>query len=205
MFHYQKPTLTNKNIDKARRLLFLVTDTLDANQIPYHLEGGTLLGIVRDKDLLPWDYDVDISIPKNYSSQFKKTIIPKLRSKGYIVTIRYSDKNFGPIEKGQYSIFKVKPYSLYILSWFLPFLSRNSITLDVFIKTNDDEFTYWQAMGKVMKVSNRYYESKEEVNYLGHKLSAPNNYKDYLTEKYGDWSKTVKEWKCGNDEKTICN
>ena len=43
-------------------MLFYFTDFLTKHRINYFLEGGTLLGIVRDGDLLPWDHDVDISI-----------------------------------------------------------------------------------------------------------------------------------------------
>jgi len=31
----------------------------------------------------------------------------------------------------------------------------------------------------------------------------PNAYRDYLTEKYGDWSVPVKEWDCAVDERTL--
>ena len=49
-------------------MLFYSTDFLTKHGIKYFLEGGTLLGIVRDGDLLPWDHEVDISI--DYSDAF---------------------------------------------------------------------------------------------------------------------------------------
>jgi phosphorylcholine metabolism protein LicD len=59
---HNHPQLTKRNKNKALKILFDITEFLEKNNIPYHLEGGTLLGIVRDNDLLPWDHDVDLSI-----------------------------------------------------------------------------------------------------------------------------------------------
>ena len=35
---------------------------LNKNKIPYWLCHGTLLGIVRDQNLIPWDHDIDVAI-----------------------------------------------------------------------------------------------------------------------------------------------
>lgn len=197
------PKLKDRNLKRARKLLFDVVDTFDHCNIMYHLEGGTLLGLIRDGDLLPWDHDVDISIPaegmlKMYSC------FRELFRKGYKVTKRNSEIDYGPIKKGTCRILKVKPLGVSILKFFHPFFRKNYVILDIFIKTSDQEFTYWQAMGKVMKVSKQYYESYEEIEYRGKRFKVPNDYKSYLTEKYGDWSVPIQNWVAGRDEKTIC-
>lgn len=77
------------------------------------------------------------------------------------------------------------------------------MVLDVFVKTDDSLHTYWQAMEKVMRVDKKFYSSFETVQYLGHALKVPNQFRDYLTQKYGDWSVPVKEWDCGENELTV--
>jgi len=196
------PELNAKNLTRARRVLIETIELLDRNGIVYHLEGGTLLGLVRDKDLLPWDHDVDISIPMIYSESFLK-LRCKLFFKGYKVSLRKSFQDFGPIKMGSYSIHKVKPLSHYLLDIIYPKAKQNLIMLDVFVKASDETHTYWQAKGRVMRVENKYYESYETIEALGRTFKVPNNYKDYLTEKYGDWSVQVKEWDCGENEGTI--
>ncbi len=199
----KEPQLTKSNLIKARRILFDVVELLDKNGIEYHLEGGTLLGLVRDKDLLPWDHDVDISLPyKNLNSflKLKRTLL----FKGYKLSVRKSHEDFGPIKKGDCSIIKVKPLFHYLFDIIYPKAKENLIMLDVFIKTSDEKFTYWQAKGRVMRVDNKYYNSFELVDALERSFKAPSLYKDYLTEKYGDWSVPIKEWNCRDNEKTIC-
>ena len=196
------PNLTKKNLIRARRVLFEVTELLDNENIIYHLEGGTLLGIVRDNDLLPWDHDVDISI-LNQSISKVFSIKDKLRKKGYRISIRKSQIESGPIKVGDYSIIKIKPIIPYYINWILPKFGRRYVVLDIFIKTNYNNHTYWQAQGKLMRVENKYYESFETIVYKEHVLKTPNYFRDYLTQKYGDWSIPIKEWECGRDEKTV--
>lgn len=202
MVREKKPSLDGKNLKIAREILFDIVNLFEKHQINYHLEGGTLLGIVRDHDLLPWDYDIDISIPESEVSKVSELRLDLLL-RGYKFTKRKSQFDFGPIKKDHYSIFKVKPLLRYISHLVFPSALNNLIALDIFVKVADENYTYWQAKGKVMRVSNDYYKSFELVEYMGRQLRVPLNYRQYLTEKYGDWSVPVKEWDCGEHEGTI--
>ena len=197
------PELKKKNLKRARKLLFDVVEVFDHCNIRYHLEGGTLLGLVRDGDLLPWDHDVDISIPAEEMLKMDGCF-RELYKKGYKVTKRKSEIDYGPIKKGSCRILKVKPFTVSILKFFHPYFRKKYIMLDIFIKTNDQNFTYWQAMNKVMKVDKRHYDSYEEIEYRGKKFKIPFDYKAYLTEKYGNWTIPIEDWVSGRDEKTIC-
>lgn len=46
--------------DQAKEILFKMKDLLDEKGIKFWLMYGTLLGAVRDKDFIPYDFDVDI-------------------------------------------------------------------------------------------------------------------------------------------------
>jgi lipopolysaccharide cholinephosphotransferase len=200
MATHKSPYLIERNLSQARKILLTVTSILDKKNISYHLEGGALLGIVRDGDLLPWDNDVDISIPSEFGNK-----IPSLRInlliKGYTLSVRKSKIEAGPIKIGDYSIFKVKPIIPYIIRWFYP--SYESIVMDIFVKKENHTHTYWQAMEKPMRVDKKYYYSFETLTYQNHVFKVPNQYRDYLTEKYGDWSIPVKEWDCSIHEQTL--
>lgn len=48
----------------AKGVLKTLTDYLDAHGLRYYLAYGTLLGAVRHHDIIPWDYDIDIQMPR---------------------------------------------------------------------------------------------------------------------------------------------
>src|SRR5690606_41830903 len=121
--------LIERNISAARNFLLTVTKLLDHYNVPYHLEGGALLGIARDKHLLPGDHDIYLSIPSEYATAIGRLKI-QLLIRGYRISSRKSKQNVGPIKKGDYTIFKIKPLFAYYLNWFLP--KRQSIVMDIF-------------------------------------------------------------------------
>lgn len=74
-----KPNHTIKIQQHLNEMLKTLTQILDQNNVPYYAVGGTLLGAVRHKGFIPWDDDVDISIPrKDYEAFIKKanTLLP---------------------------------------------------------------------------------------------------------------------------------
>lgn len=187
--------LTAKALDKARELLLNTLDILDRNGVIYHLEGGTLLGIVRDGDLLPWDHDMDISIPSNQVESFMKCL-PFISSLKWKVrdNCRFNTTHAAWNNASQ-RMFKIKDRK------FVFFTGR--FCFDVFVKYEYENFIFWEAKKKIMRVEKRFYETYEEVDYYGRKVKVPNHYRDYLTAKYGDWSVPVKEWDCAVQELTI--
>lgn len=197
-----RPKLVKRNKVRAIKILKNTVDLLDKHNVVYHLEGGTLLGLVRNKDLLPWDFDVDISIDAEDIERFLR-LTSKFRKLGFKIRIKAFGKSIPPLVKNMYRLFIIKPIGMAVLKEILPWCRRYYINLDVLIKYKDKSHTYWQANEKIMRVSNKYYRSYETITCLDKIFKVPNKYREYLTEKYGDWSIPVKEWDCGKNEKTI--
>jgi phosphorylcholine metabolism protein LicD len=196
------PNLTDKNLIRARKVLFDIVTFLENEKIDYHLEGGTLLGLVRDKEMLPWDHDVDLSISADDSERFVKKRW-KLYLMGYRVSIRRIYQDFGVLKKGQYRVFKIRRIIPSILKNFFKGAKRYTVDADIFVKSNDEQSTYWEAGYKIMRVDKKYYSNHEAIEYKGYKLRVPFEYENYLTDKYGDWKTPVQDWRCGENEKTI--
>lgn len=191
---------TKKRQQLAISTLIKITDILDRHNVPYFLEGGTLLGIVRDKAILPWDHDIDLSITEESINMVLKLRWVFFRH-GFILSLRRSKTEAVPCNKNDITIIKIKPSFSYLLSIIFSPRYINSVICDTFVKKKHSGFYYWQAMNKIMRVSENYYNSYNFVSFYNRNLKVPSNYKNYLTEKYGDWTVPVKEWNCGKDEK----
>ena len=62
-----------------------VHDVMEAANIPYWIDFGTLLGAVRHKGFIPWDDDIDLSMRKTDKPLFVQRCIPILERLGYHV------------------------------------------------------------------------------------------------------------------------
>ena len=63
-------------------LLKRLVDVLNENNVDYCIGFGTLLGCIRDKKMIPWDYDIDIG-----TVEINKvlSLIPKFEEKSLVV------------------------------------------------------------------------------------------------------------------------
>lgn len=85
-----------KKYDKVKMLFKKIIPILNAHQVNYWIDYGTLLGIIRENRLIPWDYDVDACI---MSSE-----IPKIQNELFIQDLKKADLD---IRKSKNNTFKI--------------------------------------------------------------------------------------------------
>ena len=181
----------------AERSLIDVCRLLDKYDIPYVLEGGTLLGIIREQRLLPWDNDVDITIlEKDYEKLIGLRV--KFWFAGYKFRPKVLDNELGPFPARTIKLIRVKTKKFYIASG-IPIM-------DIFLKKKVGNDYFW-VVGKpnpVLKsVPAEFYEKRTRFNWKGYDFQVPADYEGYLTVRYGDWKKTVKDYNFRKDDKAI--
>ena len=64
-----------------------ITDHLKKNKIPFFLYGGVLLGFVREKGFIKWDWDIELGFKSEIIKKYWKNILKIL-----------SENNFNVIE-----------------------------------------------------------------------------------------------------------
>lgn len=176
--------------EQAMEMLREVTDQLEAFGVRYWLECGTLLGVVREKRLLPWDTDIDLYILAEDVPLLRKAFW-RLWFRGYRAKITDMKSDFFPLKKGQPRIAKVRNRR--------GLFHRGSLLIDIFIKHNTgDGFLYNLLMNKeqyvVQRVPSDMLQGTTWVEFGGKKYPVPSEYDAYLTWRYGDWRTPVKEW-----------
>ncbi len=189
------PLKGNKR-QQAVELLLTVTGILDSNNIPYHLEGGTLLGLARDGQLIPWDTDIDISICSDHYSTAASALKQLKKSRWRVKTRSMKEKGIC-WNANSPRIIKIKNRHPYI-----PILPGD-LCLDIFIKYSDKQYTYWKAGEHIMRVNREFYQGCDSITFMGCRLKTPNNYQQYLSLKYGDWKTPQQDWHFSNEGTVI--
>lgn len=189
--------LTGKYARLAEKLLRDAAEILELAKIPYVLEAGTLLGIVREDRLLPWDNDLDITITSAYT---KKLLASRWRFwlKGYRTRIRRFSKDTGPFKKGTPRILKIQTTKFLIF--------KDVSLMDIFIKELIDDKYFWTVSEKnpVLKAAPRsFYEKHTQYTFRSKAYSVPEDYIGYLEYHYGDWKTPKKEWNYRTDDNCV--
>jgi len=185
------------NLEVAEKMLRDVTGIFDFARLDYWLEGGTLLGIMREQRLLPWDNDMDISI-FDHSKRKLWIIIPLLIIRGYRLTFQNHQADMGPFKKGQLRILKIRNFSRGF--------KKGPVTLDIFFKRELEENCFWVVgiKNRILKSTPaRFTTALRKVDFQGKDYLIPKDFDSYLSYRYADWKTPQKEWDFRTDDQAI--
>jgi phosphorylcholine metabolism protein LicD len=189
-------TLTGKNHDAAMLMLQRVCGILDDAGVHYCLDAGTLLGVVRENRLLPWDNDMDLCVPRTELPKLLE-VLDQIRAHGYRTQIRKHERNDPPMLLSNERIIKV---------WEPKLLFFKQVLLDIFIKTKqDDEYVWAEGISRYARkaVPARFHDELTTIEFAGRNYPIPADADGYLTQRYGDWRTPQKEWDHIHDDKAI--
>ena len=156
-------------LDLAREALISARNLLMAAEIPFFLCSGTLLGIVRNNDILPYDKDMDLGIPWHVDRELISRILTQS----------------GIFEEG-----KVQEDTFENRQWHLSFVHiKNQIALDLFFYCPDDE--HFICGFNFLPFPVQSHPHRFEIGTLfwqGLDWPIPEPVEQYLTDFYGsDW------------------
>lgn len=159
----------------AKQVLFDLTAFLTEKKYTYFLNFGTLLGIVRENRLLPWDDDIDIAVlNKDVNLQRFSEEIQRFFS-------RYAEHKVYQMKvdsEGELAGIDVAIESDKIL----PF----AISVDLAKERGEHMYL------PIDKIDASFFKKQDIVQFDQVDLFAPSPHEEYLTYVYNDW-KTVKK------------
>lgn len=149
--------------------------------IPIYLSEGSLLGIMRDKELIRWDYDIDFVLEDKYLAPF----------------IEQLPHFFSASPVNQYFTFNIERRSKDLAVWLQPKEALNA----EFVEPIQVCFTIaYMQEEYAMTELDRYYIPKHFFSPLKWvelhpgQASTFSNPDEYLTLLYGDWHKVRKNF-----------
>ena len=187
---YRKIALTGKYLVRMRKMLFDTLDIFDRRGIPYWLDDGSLLGIIRDGALIPWDHDVDIGVPGDAIQLvpgLKFDFLPK-----YLLRKKGARNAWLP---GSLRSIKIKTI------W--EKLIHINFHVDLFAKYKVGQRYQWIDSGTLKTIDARFYDTLETINWEGRDISIPSNPEEYLAIRYQDWRTPTQNFSPSRDDGAV--
>lgn len=174
-----KYQLKGKNGVIALKMLKDVTDTFDSFGIRYWLDFGTLLGVVRENRILPWDTDMDISIHEDDREKVEKLVMPAIKKLSYRTYTRHLQEDSPALKKGDIRAFRVRNNRFGFF--------RGFVKIDIFVMYFHEDHFHWYELGAEHRFPAEYINEFEDIAFEGKMYNKPKNHDGYLSYHYGDW------------------
>lgn len=174
----------------AESILQLIAKHLNETKVKYYVDAGTLLGIIRDGELIPWDDDLDFAIDSCHRHLVKKSLdsmLPDLESltscDWQLLTLKNS-RDFGAVRAGEVRGYKLKPQD-----------STKALPLiDFFVKYVDGKWMDYTLASRGIRMPSHHITEPVMYDYKGAQVAIPNDVEAYLQRHYGDWQTPNQEW-----------
>jgi phosphorylcholine metabolism protein LicD len=182
-----KYILQGKNLKVAEQMLKDVTDIFDKHGVRYWLDFGTLLGIVREGRILPWDDDMDISIFEEDRQKVHDVVMPEIKKLNYRTYSRYHHiEDHEVLKKGDFRAFRTRNYRWRFF--------RGYVKIDIFVMYKKEDYHYWYELYNVHRLPSNLIEEFDTIEFNGKMYTKPKLHDEYLTYHYGDWRTPVKDY-----------
>jgi len=185
---------------QAVRFMHANVEVMQAAGIEFWIEGGTLLGALRNGKLIPWDHDLDFGMIYRSEAQMKR-LIRRLRRHFY-VSVRSFPKTETIWQLGKYRVLKIYPRKNLFF--------KEDLCLDLFVYyegalPGSEELVYkyvvWDRNAFHRK---EFLDNIESLEFYGAQVPVPGNPEKFIEVKYGKaWRTPVKEWNVALDDGSI--
>jgi phosphorylcholine metabolism protein LicD len=162
---------TKEELEVRKNEFIKICNLLDKLEIKYFLAAGTLLGAIRHKGFIPWDWDVELSV---YSVEVEKKLdelVTEIKNSGFTIEKYYRELSrlkidfIGKLPK------ETTGYT--IQGW----------------NHNKEKKIFWRNK---FKIPDYLLEKMTKIELFNKHHLIPDPPENYLTHQYGDWQKPIK-------------
>lgn len=176
----QKPFEDPDTRELAREIIRKLSYFAIEDNIPLLIDFGTLLGIVRDNDVISWDDDVDFSIVNLPNDlDFENWFVNIMKKINLPLNLSMKSKI-------------IKNKSVSFILYFDEGIYRK-FTISISLRELKDDNYIHLPSGGMWYAPKKFFDSYEIINWNEDKVIVPCFYKEYLEFLYGDWKTPKKD------------
>ncbi len=148
-----------------RKCFFELADLLEKHNFGFFLCFGVLLGAVREKNFIPWDWDIEYCVYTKDIFERKDELMKLLTDNGFeIIKLDLSFENF-KIDLAKYSDPDISSYT--VVGWY-----------------RDEDM--WKR--RTLRIPAKFLDTLETIEFLGRTFKCPSDPEAFLEFQYGkDW------------------
>ena len=161
---------TEELIDRKKGFIEII-EILNDLKVYFFIQGGVLLGAVRNKDFIRWDWDVEISL---FSKEFliKKNLIREaLLKKGFKIYKENYNEDKIKIDVYKYQNYETTGYTLF--GW-------------LYNKYKD------QSLRGEINIPASFINNMEKMKFHNIEINCPGPVEEYLKYQYGNWKQELR-------------
>ena len=159
---------SDKELNDRKKGFIEITDLFDELKITYFLQGGVLLGAIRNQNFIKWDWDVEISLFKNDLIENWDLIINSLKEKNFNIHKKNNNRTQLKIELYKYQPIEITSFTIFGWSYDL------------------NSNCYFR---KKIKIPEIFFKKMDNIKFFEKVFKCPGPAEKYLEYQYGDWKK----------------
>lgn len=198
--------MTSHNNPSPSTNLHRVAEILTREAIPFWVDQGTLLGIIRDSALLPWEKDIDISL---WQEDIDRVLALKSELEAQGMYVEHHASNDTIYINGTTGYFvdlaffhrtethAIRNNTLPKTQSWQKFVKRVLQLLPHSIHIRVRHFLRSTSPPQQVQLSVpiHFFQSFESIDFEGRCFQVPSRVEDYLAFKYGkDWQTPKRDW-----------
>ncbi len=166
----------------ARTMLAHLDTLLRQAGIPYFVDHGTLLGLLRDGDLLPWDDDLDLSVPEAFIEQTLQTICDNQTTLPLADELEWTAETVIDQDTGR------------IMGAIICYRETNHLALRKFAASIWFMFAEGDTIRQfINRAPAAFFHEAASLTYRDRAYPVPRDAENYLAFHYGNWREPVKD------------
>lgn len=162
---------TEKEMDQKGAYLGQIRDMLNDQGVWWQLVLGAALGATREKDFIPYDFDVDIAMKAEEALPIKKKIVERLKNLGFEVKVKQAETT------GEDTLIQFEQDPLY-----------GHILL--YYKSKNEGLRQQKPVKEAFQTAwlpEIFFAKPGRAKLRGEEYPVPANIKKYLRWQYNDW------------------